>query len=74
MSTYRGARPNRALELTLLGGKQDRRDFDSRFLLEGFPDLLGGAAQRQAVRRLLEPLLRSLVFGLVHHTLEHSQA
>jgi hypothetical protein len=45
-------RPNKPLELTPLRVERDRADFEGRFPLEGFPNLQGGAAQRQAVRRL----------------------
>ncbi len=42
-------RPNKPLELTPLRVERDRADFEGRFPLEGFPNLQGGAAQRQAV-------------------------
>jgi hypothetical protein len=42
--------PNTPLELTSLRAEQDRFDCESQDWLDRFPDLHGGAAQRQAVR------------------------
>src|SRR5262245_27434733 len=47
--------PNTALELTPQSGEQDRRDFGIWNQPRRLPDLSGGAAQRQAVRRLPSP-------------------
>jgi hypothetical protein len=44
--------PNKPLELTPLRVERDRPDFESWNQLDGFSDLQGGAAQRQAVGAL----------------------
>jgi hypothetical protein len=50
--TSASAPPNKPLELTPLRVEQDRGDFEAWFPLTCFPDLEGGAAQRQAVIRI----------------------
>jgi hypothetical protein len=51
LNGYLACAPNKPLELTPLRVERDRSDFEGKFPLEGFPDLQGGAAQRQVVRR-----------------------